>query len=195
MRIDNFSIPWIYSRYFARLFANTIMSGHNKWSQIKHRKGAQDAKKSVVFSKLLALISIAAKPDPNPDTNARLRTLVEKAKGENVPNDNIARAISRAKEEKDLKEFTFECIGPDGIAVLVEGITDSSNRTIQQMRTLVQELGAKPADPGSLMWAFYNGAAKFPVEVSGEAKTILIDIVAALEEHDDVHKVITTCAS
>lgn len=73
------------------------MSGHNKWSQIKHRKGAQDAKKSVVFSKLLALISIAATGDPNPDTNAHLRTFVEKAKAANVPKDTIARAINRAK--------------------------------------------------------------------------------------------------
>lgn len=180
------------------------MSGHNKWSQIKHRKGAQDAKKSVVFSKLLALISIAAKPDPNPATNARLRTLVEKAKGENVPNDNIARAISRAKEEKDLKEFTFECIGPDGIAILVEGITDSSNRTIQQLRTLVQELGAKPADPGSLMWGFElideiidgiptrRHKAKFPQEVSAQTKETLENLVAGLEEHDDVQRVVVS---
>lgn len=181
------------------------MSGHNKWSQIKHRKGAQDAKKSVVFSKLLALISIAAKPDSNPATNARLRTLVEKAKSENVPNDNIARAISRAKEEKDLKEFTFECIGPNGIAVLVEGITDSSNRTIQQLRTLVQELGAKPADPGSLMWGFelidevIDGVpvrrhkAKFPQEVSAQTKEALANLIAGLEEHDDVQRVIVSC--
>lgn len=184
------------------MYYTTIMSGHNKWSQIKHRKGAQDAKKSVVFSKLLALISIAAKPDPNPATNARLRTLVEKAKGENVPNDNISRAINRAKEEKDLKEFTFECIGPDGIAVLVEGITDSSNRTIQQLRTLVQELGAKPADPGSLLWGFElideiiegmpirRHRAKFPQPVSPETKENLQTLIAGLEEHEDVQRVV-----
>lgn len=177
------------------MYYTTIMSGHNKWSQIKHRKGAQDAKKSVVFSKLLALISIAAKPDPNPDTNARLRMLVEKAKGENVPNDNINRAITRAKEEKDLKEFTFECLGPQGVAILVEGITDNSNRTLQEMRILCGEVGAKPADPGSLMWAFSDGKAKFPMELPAEAKATLMEIVSALEEHDDVHKVITTCAS
>jgi len=168
------------------------MSGHNKWSQIKHRKGAQDAKKSVVFSKLLALISIAAKPDPNPDTNARLRALVEKARSENVPNDNINRAISRAKEDKDLKEFTFECIGPEGVAIIVDGITDNSNRTLQEMRALCQELGAKPADPGSLMWAFENRKPKFPQEISVAAKESLQNLLAAFEEHDDVQRVISS---
>ena len=184
------------------------MSGHNKWSQIKHRKGAQDAKKSVVFSKLLALISIAAKPDPNPETNARLRTLVEKARGENVPNDNISRAITRAKENKDLKEFTFECLGPQGIAILVGGITDNSNRTLQEMRKICDEVGAKPADPGSLLWAFASpdggeprpgtgrdAIAKFPVEASEEIKATLAHIVSALEEHEEVQTVATTCAS
>lgn len=171
------------------------MSGHNKWSQIKHRKGAQDAKKSVVFSKILALISIAAKGDPNPDTNARLRMLVEKARGENVPNDNISRAITRAKEEKDLKEFTFECLGPQGVAILVEGITDNTNRTLQEMRMLCEEVGAKPADPGSLMWAFESGKAKFPMEISLEAKTALQNIIDALNEHDDVQRVIANNAN
>jgi YebC/PmpR family DNA-binding regulatory protein len=176
------------------------MSGHNKWSQIKHRKGAQDAKKSMVFSKMLALISIAAKTDPNPATNARLRSLIEKAREANVPNDNISRAINRATEQKDLKEFVFECIGPEGISIVVEGITDNSNRTIQQLRTLAQDLGAKPADSGSLMWGFElvdgeNGRqyrAKFPQPVSEEIKAKLEEIVAGLDEHDDVQRVVTS---
>lgn len=180
------------------------MSGHNKWSQIKHRKGAQDAKKSITFSKILGAISIAAKADPSPDSNPRLRTLIEKARQAAVPNDNITRAISRAKEQKDLKEFIFECIGPDGISVVVEGITDNSNRTIQQLRTLAQELGCKPADPGSLMWGFEltdkeidglpvrTHQPKFPQPVSEATRTAVQNIVSGFEEHDDVMRVITT---
>ncbi len=179
------------------------MSGHNKWSQIKHQKGAKDAKKSAIFTKVLGAISIAAKADPSPETNPRLRTLIETAKASSVPNENIQRAISRAKEQKDLKEFVFECIGPEGSLMIVEGITDSSNRTLQQMRTLAEELGAKSADPGSTLWGFefvegpINGVPtrhykpKFPQEISAEAKELLATIIAGLEEHDDVQRVAT----
>lgn len=178
------------------------MSGHNKWSQIKHRKGAQDAKKSAIFTKILGAIAIAAKTNPKPEENPRLRTLIEKARQASVPNENIERALNRAKEQKDLKEFVFECIGPDGIAILVEGVTDNSNRTIQQLRTLVQEHGAKPADPGSLLWAFEvvdeivdgiqtrHHKPKFPQPISDEAKVKLAEIVAALDEQEDVQRVI-----
>jgi YebC/PmpR family DNA-binding regulatory protein len=170
------------------------MSGHNKWSQIKHRKGAQDAKKSAAFSKVLPAISIAARTDPSPDTNPRLRTLIEKARSLSVPNENITRAISRAKEEKDLKEVIFECIGPEGVAMLIEGITDNSNRTIQQLRSLAQDAGCKPADPGSLQWAFEKGVPKFPQQLSEDSKIKLAEAVAAFEEHADVQRVITAAA-
>lgn len=179
------------------------MSGHNKWSQIKHRKGAQDAKKSAVFTKILGAIAIAAKSNPKPEENPRLRTLIEKAREASVPNENIQRALNRAKEQKDLKEFIFECIGPEGIAIIVEGVTDNSNRSIQQLRTLAQEVGAKPADPGSLLWAFdvvdetidgvptRHHKAKFPQPASEESRAKLDEIVAVLDEHDDVQRVIT----
>ncbi len=179
------------------------MSGHNKWSQIKHRKGATDAKKSAVFTKILGAISIAAKADPSPDSNPRLRTLIEKAKSENVPNENIARSISRAKEQKDLKEFVFECIGPEGSAIVVEGITDSSNRTLQEMRMLAEEVGCKPADPGSLMWGFElidevidgiptrHYRPKFPQPASPDMKEKLAEILGAFEEHGDVQRAAT----
>lgn len=183
------------------------MSGHNKWSQIKHQKGAKDQKRAALFTKILGAIAIAAKTDPNPDSNPRLRALISKAKGENVPNENIQRAITRAKEQKDLKEFVFECIGPDGIAILVEGVTDNSNRTIQQLRTLAADLGAKPADPGSALWAFelvnelVDGfpvrryRAKFPQAVSPEMLNRLQEITESLDEHEDVQRVVLNCTS
>lgn len=183
------------------------MSGHNKWSQIKHQKGAKDQKRAMLFTKLLGAIAIAAKADPRPDSNPRLRTLIEKARAANVPSDTIQRALNRAKEQKDLKEFVFECVGPEGAGILVEGVTDNSNRTIQQLRTLAQELGCKPADPGSLLWAFElvdelvdgvqtrHHRAKFPQPASPEVATQLTSIIEALDEHEDVQRVATTAAN
>ncbi len=173
------------------------MSGHNKWSQIKHKKEAVDKKKSLAFSKILAAISIAAKTDPSPDTNPRLRSLIEKAKENNVPNDNIGRALKRAADAKDLQEFLFEAYGPEGAAILVEAITDNPNRLIQELRTIAADAGAKPADPGSVLWAFQKPdyetgwIAKFPQPISESGAAALAGIVAALEAHDAVQKVIT----
>jgi transcriptional/translational regulatory protein YebC/TACO1 len=183
------------------------MSGHNKWSQIKHQKGAKDAKKSAVFTKVLGAIAIAAKADPSPDTNPRLRTLIEKARAAGVPNENITRAINRAKEQKDLKEFVFECVGPEGSLLVVEGVTDSSNRTMQQLRTVAADAGLKPADPGSTLWAFdivdeqvdgvptRHHKAKFPQPLSPDATQALLEAIALLEEHEDVLRVNTNATN
>jgi transcriptional/translational regulatory protein YebC/TACO1 len=177
------------------------MSGHNKWSQIKHQKGAKDQKRAALFTKILGAIAIAAKTNPRPEDNPRLRTLVEKAREASVPNENIQRAINRAKEQKDLKEFVFECVGPEGISILVEGITDNSNRSIQQLRTLAGDLGCKPADPGSLLWAFelvdelIDGVqtrhyrAKFPQPIPEDLKEQFADIVEKLDDYEDVQRV------
>jgi len=179
------------------------MSGHNKWSQIKHQKGAKDQKRAALFTKLLGAVAIAAKPDPSPDSNPRLRALIQKAKEASVPNENIQRAINRAKEQKDLKEFIFECVGPEGTAILIEGVTDSSNRSIQQMRTLAGDLGCKPADSGSLLWAFElvdelidgiqtrHYRAKYPQPASPELKEKLASIINEFDEHEDVQRVAT----
>lgn len=180
------------------------MSGHNKWSQIKHQKGAKDAKKAALFTKILGAIAIAAKQNPRPEENPRLRTLVEKAKEASIPLENIQRALNRAKEQKDLKEFVFECVGPDGILLLVEGVTDNSNRTLQQLRTLAGDIGCKPADTGSTLWAFtlvdelLDGVptrhyrANFPQPASDETARAVESMVVALEAHEDVQRVATT---
>jgi transcriptional/translational regulatory protein YebC/TACO1 len=180
------------------------MSGHNKWSQIKHQKGAKDQKRASLFTKILGAIAIAAKANPKPEDNPRLRTLIEKARAASIPGDRIDRALNRAKEQKDLKEFIFECIGPEGVSILVEGVTDNSNRTIQQLRTLAGDLDCKPADPGSLLWAFEmvnetedgvpvrHHQAKFPQPVALETRERLVEIVNALDEHEDVQRVVTT---
>jgi YebC/PmpR family DNA-binding regulatory protein len=179
------------------------MSGHNKWSQIKHQKGAKDQKRAALFTKILGAIAIAAKTDPRAENNPRLRTLIEKARAASVPNENIERALSRAKEQKELKEFVFECVGPEGCAILVEGITDNSNRTMQHMRTVAQDAGCKPADPGSLLWAFElvdevldgiqtrHYTPRFPQPISAEAEALLAAAIEAFDEHEDVQRVAT----
>lgn len=172
------------------------MSGHNKWSQIKHRKEAVDKKKGVVFSKLLRAISAAAKTEPSPDMNPRLRSLIETARAANVPNDNIARAIAKASEEKDLKEVVIEAYGPEKIAIIIECLTDNSNRTVAEVRNILSETGGKMGEMGSARWAFDNPSQgvwtpKYPQTISPEGKAKLEEIIAALEDHDDVQKVYT----
>ncbi len=171
------------------------MSGHNKYSQIKDRKGAQDAKKSAIYTKMLALVSVAAKQNPNPDNNPRLRAAIERAKEAKVPIDNIERAINKASESKNLDEVLIEGYGPEGVGLLIEGITDNTNRTTSEMRHLLDEQGAKMANQGSVQWSFEKAGnawqVKFPQPVSEEGKKKLQELVEIIEEHPDVQRVIT----
>ncbi len=113
------------------------MSGHSKWATIKHKKGALDAKRGKIFTRLLKEIAVAAKGGGNPDTNARLRTAVLAAKAENMPQDNIKRAILRGTGELEgvtYEEVTFEGYGPGGVAILVDVLTDNRNRAVSEIR-------------------------------------------------------------
>lgn len=171
------------------------MSGHNKWSQIKTQKGAADVKRGQVFSKLLKAISVAAKTEPNLQFNPRLRSAMEKAKENNVPQENIDRAIKKASEEKNLLELIIEAYGPEGSAIIIEGITDNSNRTISEIKHLLTDSGGKMANPGSVLWGFEKTTdgwkSKFPQSISPENKNKLGELIAALEEREDVQKITT----
>ncbi len=171
------------------------MSGHNKWSQIKNRKGAQDAKKSLAFSKLLALVVVAAKTSPDPDKNPRLRAAIQRARDSNVPLENIERAINKAAEQKDLTEVLIEAYGPEGIGMLIEGITDNTNRTISEVRHLLDENGAKMAGQGGVSWSFERTPSgwqvKMPQPASEEAKKRIQELIVILEEHNDIQRVFT----
>jgi YebC/PmpR family DNA-binding regulatory protein len=114
-----------------------LMSGHSKWATIKHKKGALDAKRGKIFTRLLKEIAVAAKGGGNPDTNARLRTAVLAAKAENMPQDNIKRAILRGTGELEgvsYEEITFEGYGPGGVAIIVDVLTDNRNRAVSEIR-------------------------------------------------------------
>jgi len=172
------------------------MAGHSHWKQVQHKKGTADQKRSQLFGKLLNAITAAAKQDPNPEFNPRLRTAVEKAKQASVPQENITRAIKRASEKNDaLEELVLEAYGPGGVAIIMEAITDSRNRTVAEIKHILNENGGKWAESGSVQWAFEtkNGlrAPKFKQELSTEDKEKLDNLVNALENQEDVQKIYT----
>jgi YebC/PmpR family DNA-binding regulatory protein len=134
------------------------MSGHSKWSTIKRKKGAADAKRGKIFTKILKEITIAARSGGDPESNPRLRTAVLAAKAENVPKDNIERAIKKGTGELSggnaIEEITYEGYGPGGVAVLVEVMTDNKNRTVAEIRHIFSKFGGNLAETGSVSWIF-----------------------------------------
>lgn len=132
------------------------MSGHNKWAQIKHKKAITDAKKGQLFSKLAKAITIAAGSNPDPKTNSQLKTAIDKARGFNMPNENTERAIKRVSDAStsQLKEIKLEIMGPGNVAIIASAITDNSNRTIAELRTVVSNHGGHIVKEGSLSWMF-----------------------------------------
>lgn len=173
------------------------MSGHSHWAGIKHKKEAADQKRGQVFSKLLAAISAAAKSEPNPEFNPRLRAAIEKAKAEKVPQENIERAIKRVKDGQDIEELVLEAYGPGGAAILIETTTDNKNRTIAEVKKALGSTGGKWAEVGSVRWAFNPPSGesgwqpKFPHAIQEEDKKKLRLLVDALRNLDDVQGVYT----
>jgi len=133
------------------------MSGHSKWATIKHKKGALDAKRGKIFTRLIKEISIAAKNGGDPDTNPRLRGAILAAKAENMPADNIKRAILRGTGElpgATYEEFSLEGYGPGGVAVLLDINTDNRNRTVSEIRHAFGKNGGNMAEAGAVSWMF-----------------------------------------
>jgi YebC/PmpR family DNA-binding regulatory protein len=176
------------------------MSGHSHWAGIKHKKEITDQKRAKVFSKLLALISAAAKTEPNPDFNPRLRTAIATAKEMAVPQDNIERAIKKASEAgNSLEELLFEAYGPGGIAILIEAVSDNKNRAVQEIKTILKDNNGKWADSGSVQWAFEKAEGgyepKFPQDIPESDAEKLVVLIEALHEDDNVQNVYTNAAS
>jgi YebC/PmpR family DNA-binding regulatory protein len=134
------------------------MSGHNKWSTIKHKKGAADAKRGKVFTKIIKEISVAAKlGGGDPAANPRLRTAIDKAKSENMPKDNIERAIKKGAggmEGVTYEEIIYEGYGPGGVAVLVEVLTDNRNRSVSDIRSIFTKCNGNMGEAGCVAWMF-----------------------------------------
>src|SRR5436190_5036714 len=157
------------------------MSGHSKWATIKHKKGALDAKRGKVFTRLIKEISMAAKSGGDPDKNPRLRTAVLAAKAENMPADNIKRAIQRGTGELPgltYEEFNLEGYGPGGVAVLVDISTDNRNRTVSEIRHAFGKNGGNMAEAGAVSWMFHTkGSIIVPKSVATEDQlmTLLLE--------------------
>src|SRR3954462_3069409 len=135
------------------------MSGHSKWATIKHKKGALDAKRGKIFTRLIKEIAIAAKSGGDPDMNPRLRTAIAAAKAENMPGDNVKRAIQRGTGElpgATYEELTMEGYGPGGVAVIVELTTDNRNRTVSEIRHAFGKNGGNLGENGSVSWMFHK---------------------------------------
>jgi len=134
------------------------MSGHSKWSTIKHKKGKADAARGKLFTRLIKEITVAARMGGgDEDSNPRLRTAVLGARAANMPNDNIDRAIKRGTGELegvDYQEITYEGYGPEGAAVMVDVVTDNRNRTVSEIRKLFSKFGGKMGEQGSVAWIF-----------------------------------------
>ena len=134
------------------------MAGHSKWAQIKRKKGVTDAKRGQLFTKLGRELAVAARAGgPNPDENPALRLAVERARQNNMPKDNIQRAIERATSAAggdQLQEVRYEAYGPGGAALLIDSLTDNRNRTVSEVRAALTRAGANMAESGAVAWQF-----------------------------------------
>lgn len=172
------------------------MSGHSKWAQIKHKKAATDAKKSKVYGKIARMITVAARQKgTDPRTNPALRVAIQKAKEANMPSDNIERAIKKASgtEKESLQELLFEVYGPGGAAVLIEAITDNSNRTTNEVKRILTTNNAKLAGPGSAKFLFRKTedgwSARNTIPIDAATEETLLKLFDALDELDDVQEI------
>ena len=161
------------------------MSGHSKWSTIKRKKGAQDARRSKIFSSVAKEIQIAVKEGgADPDGNPRLRLAIQNAKGVNMPKDNIDRAINKAdKEGENLLEITYEGYGPNGIAIFIECLTDNTQRTVSQVRSLFNKRGGNLGTNGSLSFIFERKGVFTVIKGNWDPDEFQLEIIdAGIEE-------------
>jgi YebC/PmpR family DNA-binding regulatory protein len=174
------------------------MAGHSKFKNIMYRKGAQDKKRSAMFSKLSREITVAAKAGlPDPDANARLRAAIIAARAQSMPKDNIERAINKASAAggEDYEELRYEGFGPGGVSLIVEALTDNRNRTATNIRTIFSKNGGNLGASGSVSHGFSRlGLVAYPAS-AGSADTILEAAIDAgaedVESDDDGHEIWT----
>ena len=178
------------------------MAGHSKYKNIMYRKGAQDKKRSALFSKLSREITVAAKMGlPDPDANARLRAAIIAARAQSVPKDNIQRSIDKASagDAENYEEIRYEGFGPGGVAIIVEALTDNRNRTATNVRTIFSKNGGNLGASGSVSHGFDRlGLIEYPAS-AGDADKVLEAAIEAgaedVESDEDGHRIWTTIES
>lgn len=170
------------------------MSGHSKWSTIKREKGAKDAKRGAIFTKMGNLIAIAARNGADPTMNSALAMAIEKAKSVNMPMANIQRAIDRVSDKNALalEEITYEAIGPGGVGIIIEVATDNRNRTLPEVRSILTKNGGRIADAGSVAFQFTRKGVIRINDTTEEALLAALDAGALDAVTDDDELVIYT---
>ena len=167
------------------------MAGHSKWSNIRHRKGAQDSKRGKIFTKIIKEITVAARlHGGDQESNPRLRKAVSNARSNNMPQDNIARAIKKGTGELEgvsYEEMLYEGYGPNGIAILIEVITDNKNRTVSELRHILNKNNGNLAEPGSVAWMFDRKGEILISDFSGDEEKLFDDIINS--GADDIEKI------
>ncbi len=176
------------------------MSGHSKWHTIKHKKGALDAKRGKIFTKLIKEITVAARTggSGDVDSNARLRKAVSDAKAQNMPNDTIERAIKRGTGELEgvaYDEITYEGYGPNGVAVMLDTMTDNRNRTVAEVRHLFGKNGGNLGESGSVAWMF-DKKGYIVVDKAAKSEDELFEIAIEagaddMQDDGDVFEILT----
>lgn len=173
------------------------MSGHNKWSKVKRKKEVLDAKKSKIFSEIARQLTVASRESGGDKNSPTLRVIIDKARGVNMPNDNIARAIEKGAGAAGAagEEVLYEVYGPAGSAILIRGYTDNKNRTSQEIKHLLSKAGLALSPPGSVMWAFIKNKDGYvpqtKITIDEDSKEKLIKIIEDLETHDDIEIIYT----
>jgi YebC/PmpR family DNA-binding regulatory protein len=163
------------------------MSGHSKWASIRHKKGAVDAKRGKVFSKLIKEITVAARlGGGDPEGNPRLRVAIQAAKAQNMPKDNIARAIKKGTGElagTSYEEYNYEAYGPGGVALMMNCLTDNRNRTIADIKHIFERHGGNLGEPGCVSWMFEKrGLVVFEKNSVEEEKLLDLALEAGAED-------------
>tara|TARA_B100000508_G_scaffold78473_1_gene61016 strand:+ start:12489 stop:13022 length:534 start_codon:yes stop_codon:yes gene_type:complete len=168
------------------------MSGHNKWSKIKHKKAATDAAKGKIFSKHSALITMEVKKAGGDANSPSVVSAIERAKKDSMPKDNIERAVAKGSGAgaANLEEVMYEGYGPGGVAILIQAVTDNNNRTAPEIRHIFTKAGLELGTPGSAAWAFTKSDDGYtpntPMELDDITGEKLADFIEKLEEQDDV---------
>lgn len=175
------------------------MAGHSKWAQIKRAKAVTDAARSRVFSRFARLITLESKKTGGKIDAPSLKAVIDRAKAANMPKDNIERAIAKgvSKDAGDLEQVTYECYGPGGSAIVIDALTDSRNRTTQEIKLIMTKNEIELAAPGSALWAFTKSpdgtfAPNEPLmDIAGGDEERLANLLTLFDEHEDVQTVYT----
>lgn len=174
------------------------MSGHNKWSKIKHKKAATDAQKSKIFSKHAAFIAVESRKAGGDLSSPSLIAAIERAKKDSMPKENIDRAVQKGSGAggASLEEVTYEAFGPGGTAMIITAVTDNNNRTAPLIKHAFTKTGYQLGAPGSASWAFTKTAEGFipmsPIDLSPEDGEKLATLIELIEEIEDVQDIYTT---